>query len=162
MKRTMSGLSLVEMVMTIVIISIALVASLTAFSTLSGRTADGMIQTRTLDLAQLYIDEILNHRFDEATGAFGVPTYTGACRITNDGESRDAYDDVDDFDAINNEIPTFADSALASAYDGFRVSVSVSCDNSIGINAEGAKLIQISIVNPQNQTGVFAVYKGNY
>ena len=162
MKRKMSGLSLVEMVMTIVIISIALVASLQAFSTLSGRSADGMIQTRTLDLAQLYLDEILNHRFDEASGAFGVPTYTGACRITDDGEARDAYDDVDDFDAIDNEVPAFADSGVSSAYNGFRVSVSVLCDNSIGINTHGAKLIQVSITTPMGQTSLFAAYKGNY
>lgn len=162
MKRALKGFTLVEMVMTIVIISIALVASLQAFSTISGRSADGMVQTRTLDLAQLYLDEILNHRFDEDTGTFGIPTYTGACRITDDGEAREDYDDVDDFNDVSNEIPSFIDSSIASEYNGFRVSISVSCANSIGINSGGAKLIQISISNPIGQTSVFAAYKGNY
>ena len=80
----MRGMSLVEMVITIVIISVALVASLRAFSVLTGRSADVLIQTRSVDLAQLYFDEILSRRYDEATGTNGVPAYTGACRITDD------------------------------------------------------------------------------
>lgn len=162
MRRATNGFTLVEMVMTIVVISIALVASLQAFSTISGRSANGMVQTRTLDLAQLYLDEVLNHRYDEATGAFGVPTYTGACRITDDGEARDEYDDVDDFNGINDEVPAFIDSSIASEYNGFRVSITVTCDNSIGVNTGGAKLVQVSISNPMGQTSVFAAYKGNY
>ena len=53
-------------------------------------------------------------RFDESTGVGGTPTFTG-CRITNDGENRSGYDDVDDYDAINNEVPAFVDADLAAA-----------------------------------------------
>ncbi|MDF1642291.1 prepilin-type N-terminal cleavage/methylation domain-containing protein [Thalassolituus oleivorans] len=156
------GLTLIEMVITMVIISIALVASLKSFSVLSGRSSDVMIQTRALDLAQLYIDEILSHRFDEASGIYGVPTYTGICRITDDGETRENYDDVDDFDAISAESPALIDSALVAAYTGFSVSVSVTCDDSIGVNDEGGKLIQVTINDPLGHRSIFSVYKGNY
>ena len=155
------GLTLIEMVITMVIISIALVASLKSFSVLSGRSSDVMIQTRALDLAQLYIDEILSHRFDEASGIYGVPTYTGICRITDDGETRENYDDVDDFAGLF-EAPALIDSALASAYTGFSVSVSVTCDDSIGVNDEGGKLIQVMINDPLGHRSIFSVYKGNY
>ena len=161
MKRS-RGMSMVEMVLTIVIVSVALVASLQAFSLLSGRSSDSMVRSRALDLAQLYLDEILSHRYDEASGPYGVPAYTGACRITDDGEARDEYDDVDDFDEISGEAPALIDSSLAADYAGYTVSVAVTCDSSIGVNAEGAKLVQVSILDPLGQNSTFSVYKGNY
>lgn len=158
----MRGMSLVEMVMTIVIISLALVASLRAFSVLTARSADGMVQTRSLELAQLYFDEILSRRFDENSGVTGVPAYTGACRITDDGEMRDSYDDVDDYDGINNESPQIMETSLFPAYNGFLVTINVTCDDSIGTLDNGSKRVDIFITDPSGDTSVFSVYKGNY
>ena len=156
------GLTLVELVITIVIVSIAIVASLTSFSVIVGRSSDALIQSRTLDLAQLYLDEILSKRFDEAAGVGGIPTFTGTCRITDDGESRADYDDVDDFDEINNESPALVDSSLAARYSNFQVSVTVSCDSSVGTGINQAKRIQLTITSPDGDQSVFAAYKGNY
>ncbi|WP_320820377.1 prepilin-type N-terminal cleavage/methylation domain-containing protein [Thalassolituus sp.] len=156
------GLSMIEMIITMVVISIALVASLSSFSLIGGRSADAMIQTKSLDLAQLYLDEILAQRFDEATGNGGIPAYTGACRITDDGESRSDYDDVDDYDAISNEQPALIDSSLSTLYSGYTVSVSVSCDNTVGANTGGSKRIQITINDPTGDSSVFASFRGNY
>ena len=158
----MRGMSLVEMVITIVIISLALVASLQAFSFFVGRSSDGLVQTRSLDLAQLYFDEILSRRYDEDTGVNGVPAYTGACRITDDGESRDNYDDVDDYDAINNESPDTMDAALTADYTGFSVTIDVVCDDAIGTLTGGSKRIDIAITDLTGDVSVFSVYKGNY
>lgn len=160
--KFVQGMSLVEMILTIVIISVAMVASLRSFSVLSGRSSDVMVQTRALDLAQLYLDEIMSHRFDEDTGVYGTPTFTGACRITDDGENRDDYDDVDDFAEISNEAPALIDSSLAADYAGFTVSVDVACDDSIGVNTDGAKLVTVTITDPIGNDSVFSVYKGNY
>jgi MSHA pilin protein MshD len=160
--KSVQGMSLVEMILTIVIISVAMVASLRSFSVLSGRSSDVMVQTRALDLAQLYLDEIMSHRFDEDTGVYGTPTFTGACRITDDGENRDDYDDVDDFAEISNEAPALIDSSLAADYAGFTVSVDVACDDSIGVNTDGAKLVTVTITDPIGNDSVFSVYKGNY
>ena len=160
--KSMRGMSLVEMVITIVIISVALVASLRAFSTLVGRSSDSLIQSRSLDLAQLYFDEILSRRYDEDSGTNGVPAYVGGCRITDEGEGRGDYDDVDDYDAIANESPETVDTSLVADYSGFTVSISVECDDSIGVLAGGAKRIDISVRDPADKTSVFSVYKGNY
>ena len=156
------GLSMIEMIITMLVISIALVASLNSFSLIGGRSAEAMIQTKSLDLAQLYLDEILAQRFDEATGNGGTPPYTGTCRITNDGESRSDYDDVDDYHAINNEEPALIDSSLSTLYSGYTVSVSVFCDDTVGANTNGSKRVQITINDPAGDSSVFASYRGNY
>lgn len=166
--RRQRGLTLVELVITIVVISIALYTSLQAFSYFAGRSADALNQTRMLDLAQLYLDEILAKRWDEATGSGGVPVYVG-CRITNDddGESRALFDDVDEFDDVDDyhnlsEQPALADQPLATLYADFTVNVQVSCDNSVGVNNNGAKRIELEIRSPQGDRARYALYRGNF
>ncbi|UXD86564.1 type IV pilus modification PilV family protein [Thalassolituus hydrocarboniclasticus] len=155
------GLTLVELVIMMVIISIALVASLRAFSLLSGRSADALLQSRVTSLAQIYLDEILARQFDENTGPAGVPPYTGVCRITDDGENREQYDDVDDYNGLN-ESPALMDQDLAALYSGYQVSVEVHCDDSVGVNPGGAKRIDLAILAPNGQASHFTAYKGNF
>lgn len=155
------GITLIELVITIVIISLALVASLSSFSVITGRSSNVLVQSRALDLAQLYMDEILSKNFDEATGSGGTPTYTGSCRITDDGESRDNYDDVDDFNGLN-ESPATVNNNLAALYANYTVDVDVSCDGSVGANANGSKLVQITITDPIGNNSVVSAYKGNF
>ena len=113
-------------------------------------------------ICQLLCMSNIGGRYDEATGTNGVPAYTGACRITDDGESRDNFDDVDDYNVVVNEAPDTMDASLATDYSGYTVSISVVCDDSIGVNTGGTKRIQISINDPTGDTSVFSVYKGNY
>lgn len=156
-----AGMTLVELVIVIVIISFGAAASIKAFSVLSGHSADAMIQMRMVSLAQIYSDEIMSRRFDEDTGNGGVPPYNG-CRITDDGETRDNYDDVDDYNAITDESPAFADQTLAALYAGYLVSVAVDCDNSVGVNTGGAKRVDITITAVTGQKAIFTLYRGNF
>ncbi|MCD8523439.1 MAG: type II secretion system GspH family protein [Saccharospirillaceae bacterium] len=156
------GLTLVELVIMLIIISVALAGSLKAFSLLSGRSSDALLQSRSISLAQIYLDEILARQFDENTGPAGVPPYNGVCRITDDGESRAQYDDVDDYNGINAEDPALMDQSLAGLYNGYRVSIEVHCDNSLGIHAEGAKRIDLTITAPDGRVSRFNAYKGNF
>ena len=168
------GVTLVELVITIVIISVALVATLTSLSNISGRSSNVLVQSRALDLAQLYMDEILSKNFDEATGVGGVPTYTGVCRVTTansdgddidgDGDFREDYDDVDDFNGLN-EAPANVATTLGSIYanyTNYSVAVTVTCDGGVGANANGAKRISIAITDPIGNISRVAAYKGNY
>lgn len=156
-----AGMTLVELVIVIVIISFGAAASIKAFSVLSGHSADAMIQMRMVSLAQIYSDEIMSRRFDEDTGNGGVPPYNG-CRITDDGETRDNYDDVDDYNAITDESPAFADQTLAALYAGYLVSVAVDCDDSVGVKEHGAKRIDITITAVTGQQALFTLYRGNF
>lgn len=156
-----AGVSLVEMVITIVVISIALTASLSSFSFLSGRSSDALVHARMVDLAQMYLDEILPKHFDDDTGPGGIPAYPGGCRIQDDGENRQQYDDVDDYHGLV-EAPAFADQSLGDAYRGFSVSIQVSCDDSVGASVGGSKRIEVTITGPGNKTAIFAAYKANF
>lgn len=71
------GATLVELVITIVIISVAIAGVVGAFALISGRSADPLNQTRAVELAQLYMDEIITKKYDDATPQGGQPRYTG-------------------------------------------------------------------------------------
>lgn len=161
MNSKQTGVTLVELVMAIVIISISMATLLGFFANNVSRSADGIGQTRQMALAELYLDEVLSKKFDHATGNGGSPVYNG-CRITNDGESRVDYNDVDDFNGLN-ETPQFIDTALATIYSQYSVSITVTCDTSHLLSNKGqAKRITITVNGPNNTPYKVSVFKGNY
>jgi len=162
------GVTLVELVISIVILSIAMVAVMSSFSVSIGRSADPLWRNKSLKLAQLYLDEILSKNYDDATPLGGLPVDTNpSCGSLgpDGGETRATYNDVDDYDGTVDAPPVSLVGGLDSAYDNYSVSVSVECDNSNQVNASGtnhAKKISVTVTPPGQSDMVFAVYKGNF
>jgi MSHA pilin protein MshD len=164
MRPTQTGATLVELVITIVIISVAIAGVVGAFSLIAGRSADPLNQTRAVKLAQLYMDEILTQKYDDQTPQGGVPRYSGNCNIgTESGEStRSMFDDVDDYHNLSGP-PATVTGAPLSGYNGFTVSVTVACAGAdVGLPASEAKRIELSIQAPGNQSFVFSAYRANF
>jgi MSHA pilin protein MshD len=142
-----TGLTLVELVVTIVILAIALVAVTQMMGTGLSRSSDTLLELRTATLAKAYIDEILGKRFDEKSANNGVPPCrapdgpggvpaTQECTVfasfgPDGGEVRDEFDDVDDYDDIDegegglNPDLEDIDGNTRTGYDRFRVVVDV-------------------------------------
>lgn len=77
-RQRQAGVTLVELIAAIVILSIALVGVTLAVSSAVSRSSDTMLETRAIALAQSYLDEILARRFDEQSGPRGIPPcFTG-------------------------------------------------------------------------------------
>lgn len=159
------GATLVELVMTIVIISVAIAGVVGAFALISGRSSDSLNQTRAVELAQLYMDEIITKKYDDNTPQGGQPRHTGACNIGVDGsENRSTYDDVDDYDEIDGEVPRSAVGTL-TGYSGFTVTVEIECaggDPGVGLPTSQAKRIDLTITTPGGGDFVFSAYRANF
>jgi len=145
-KRT-AGFTIVEIVVTIVILAIALisVAGIVRLGTQS--SADVMLQTRVTALAQAYLDEISGRRFDELSAASGLdPCFglvgdtpapakpcTAVAALGPDGggeSSRERFDDVDDYHGWEEGEGTGepirdAEGDVRSGYENFRVDIAV-------------------------------------
>lgn len=172
------GLSLVELIISIVLISIALVVVSNFLNTGLRRSSDTLLELRTAALAQSYIDEILAKRFDENTAPRGVPP----CRVSgsqcstevacplpgNAGEfgpdqmeARDDYDDVDDYHclqegaAYGNDLED-SEGNVRTGYDNYSVSIEVRYID-IGIGGEEAGLGTITKLNDQYDAKVITV-----
>ncbi|MDL0433312.1 type II secretion system protein [Marinobacter sp. TBZ242] len=157
------GATLVELVMTIVIISVAIAGVVGAFALISGRSADPLNQTRAVELAQLYMDEIISKKYDDATPQGGSPKYAGTCNIGPEGgETRDSYDDVDDYHNTSDSPPESAEAVL-NGYSGFVVDVTVVCaGDEVGLPVSEAKRIGLAITAPGGQAFSFSAYRANF
>jgi len=161
------GVTLVELVISIVIISIAMVAMMSSFSLSMSHSADPLWHNKTLKLGQLYLDEILAKKYDELSPIGGLPIVTSpSCSgLGAEGaETRATFDDVDDYHGITNSVPTSLTATLDSSYDDYRISITVECDGT-DVGASGnnhAKIIKVIVTPPNQNPMTFAAYKGNY
>lgn len=187
-----SGVTLIEMVLTIVILAIALVAISGMLSSGVGRSSDTTIELRAAALAQSYLDEILGKRFDENSHPRGIPPCRSNCTlIANFGpdnlgpgtEARADFDDVDDYDELDEGQDDLnplqdANGDPRVGYDNFRVHVSVRYMDVGGSGAEenlpedvndldddeDAKVITVTVYFSGSGTeGVrYSAYKANF
>lgn len=139
------GATLVELVITIVIVSIAIAGVVGAFSLIAGRSSDPLNQTRAVALAQLYYDEIAARYFDVNT-----PLGGGAVAATRVECSSLPGDNLTPRDAT---------------YPGFRVNVDISCggdDSGIDLEPTQIKRIDITVIDPSGASYAFSAYRGNF
>ena len=160
------GATLVELVMTIVIISIAIAGVVGAFALITGRSADPLNQTRAVALSQLYMDEILSKSFahDSPVGGGAVDAGDADCNnLGPDGETRRTFNDVDDYHTLNNAPPENSEEASLLGYSNFQVSISVACAGTeVGLSNHEAKRIDITVTDPSGNTYLFSAYRGNF
>jgi len=170
-KCSQKGVTLIELVICIVILSISMVAVMKSFSVSIGHSADPMWRNKTLKLAQLYLDEILAQKYDDATPIGGSPPVsTPVCTGlgSESGEVRETYDDVDDYHGLTFNGPTTPPLGISGdlddSYDNYSVSITVECDGS-EVSASGnihAKKIMVVVTSPGQDPMTFAAYKANY
>lgn len=182
------GLTLIEMVVTIVILAISLIAISGIFSSGVGRSADTTVELRATALAQSYLDEILGKRFDERSHPRGIPPCRSNCTTFGNfgpdgGETRSQYDDVDDYHGLDegegqpNPLQD-ANGDPRTGYDSFRVRVAVRYmdigasgeEESLAVAAndldddQDAKLITVTVnfLNSGTEGVRYSAYKSNF
>jgi len=170
------GFTLVELVITIAVLSIALLAVAQSLQFSAQFGADTLWQTKTVELVQAYADEIQTKRFDENTPVGGVPACdsdasAASCSLTLGADATEQrsggindYDDVDDYNDLDKTPPVDSQGNLRTDYAGYRVRVTVSyAGTDLGLpNNSDAKLIAITITPPGQSSLPFSVYRGNF
>jgi len=106
------GTTFVELVISIVIISIAVTGVLLVITRNTASSADPLVQHQAIAIAEAYLEEIVEKPFIDPNG--GEPE-----------ASRDLFDDIDDYAAISNEVPTDQTGSPIAGLTGYLVSVSV-------------------------------------
>ncbi len=99
-----SGVTLIELVVFIVVVSIALGTLFSVFKDSIINSVDPMIRVRALECAQAKLDEVIARKFDENTPTGGVPA-CGSAEIGATvcaGIAADAaFDDIGDYNGQN-------------------------------------------------------------
>lgn len=163
------GFTLVELIVTMVVISIAMLGISYVLSFAFAHQSDGLWQAKSVALAESYFEEIMARRFDETTPLGGLPP-CGTCSTVgpDSGETRAQFDDVDDYDGVDDLPPLDMDGNPRAGYAGYRVQVSVTYVSAAQVMALGldaatdAKLVRVLVTAPGQSTLVFPMLRTNY
>ena len=106
----------------------------------------------------------------DRTLAAAVPTghllrgYQGEIPLGPESESRDWYNDVDDYNGVNDQPPLGATGNVLTNYQSYRVQVSVSyAGNELGYaNNRAAKRITINVTTPLGNVIPVSGYRMNF
>ncbi len=145
-KKFLLGVSLVEMVAFIVIVSVALIPLINVYRQATVHNADPLIRIRGLEAAQSLLDEILALKYDEQTPTGGIPACSsvqaGSVACNNNPDSN--RNDVDDYQGWS-DVP----------YTGYARSVRVTTNANI-------KLVEVSVTTPTGETILLAAERANF
>jgi len=164
-----SGYSLVELVVTIVLTAITMAILYTVFANTQSRSIEPVDQIKAAELAQAYIEEILLKKYDEnspaGNGARCNSPGNPACSATlgpDGGETRAQYDDVDDYNGLSESPPLDALGNPRNGFANFSADVTVSyAGGDLGFANGDMKRIQVDI-GVRGNTYTFSAYKGNF
>lgn len=183
------GVSLVELIVFIVVLSVAVAGVLVAMSIATRASADPMIQKQALAIAEAYLEEVQLQPFtycdpDDATAATALSAVVNAataCTSTVEGmgpEGEDRYSSTTPFDNVNDY--NGFDSATATptgirditggaiaGLDAYRVTVSIADQslNGVGDDANGkpqSLLITVTVTGPSDTTVTLNGYRLRY
>ncbi len=172
------GFTLIELVIGIIVFSIALTLFTSLIVPQAIRSVDPIFQVRAAELAQSLMSEISSKSFDEKSDRTGGNTLCdtsciGAINLGPDGETRATYDDVDDYHglmaadaAIKNALDESIEITDGHLYQGFSIEVSVVYDANMDGTADtvvgDTKLITVTVTTPNNEDIIFSSYRSNY
>lgn len=166
-RTSQAGVTLVELVITIVVVGIALSALISALTTGITNSTIPLWESKALTLSQAYLDEISAMRFDDQTPVGGGEVDAGVspCSLSTEGQSRASFDDVDDYNGVSDTPPILIDSTIDMAeYASYQVDVFVVCAGSeLGLSTNNlAKRITVTVQTPTGDSRSVAIYKGNF
>lgn len=149
------GVTLIELIVFITVISIGLTALVAAINNHLTNSVDPIAQIRALECAQAKLDEITARKFDESTPTGGIPACgsaeLGATSCT--GIASDAgFDDVGDF---NGQVDTsFANCTIT-------VTV-VNAGTDLGIPNSQARRITVDVSSSISGRASLSTYRSNF
>lgn len=148
------GVSLVEVILFIVIVSVALTGVLGVMNLTTQRSADPLIRKQAIAAAESLLEEILLQNFSP-TGVATTPT--PANRAAGN------FNDVSDYNGYTSTGIYPVDSATPiPGLTGYNVSVSVSGSALDAIPAAEAKLIAVTVTGPDGVSVTLSGYRTNY
>ena len=148
--RRQTGTTLIELVIAIVIISIASSAVLMALSTSVASSADPMIRHQAVAIAEAYLEEVALRSFADPDGV--------------DGEaSRDLYDDIDDYDGLVDVGARDQFNNALAGLDDYTVTVAVAASSALPpIASTDVFLISVTITHTANIDFTVSAYRANF
>lgn len=153
-KNKISGFTLIELVISILIISVALTGTLLAFKTATVNSADPMVMQQAISIGKSYLEEILSKDFP-STLLCPSPPLAG----------RSEYANVCDYSSLSDTGARDQNGNAISGLNNYTVQVSLDTSSAVlGSLISGTDVIRVdvSILHTQIPTVILSGYKTNY
>jgi len=139
----MRGMTLVEVVMFIVIVSVGLAGVMSAFTAATAKSADPVVRKQSITIAEQMLEEILLKDYANPAGGFSPATAGNPAQAERPG-----FDDVDDYNMTGGfkwtGIRDIANTAI-SQLENYTVTVTVAASALNDIAVANAKKITVSV-----------------
>ncbi|MBW8189446.1 prepilin-type N-terminal cleavage/methylation domain-containing protein [Neiella marina] len=177
-----AGFTLIEIVVSIVVLGIALLIVTSVLAPQARNTVDPVMDVKASELAQTFLNEALAKSYDHNSDHNGsrwrcgetiigltIAACSTAGELGPDGETRAQFNDVDDYitngfisgDALLDS----SENIIGNLYPNFSVAIDVVHD-AAGFNGGSgtdiAKRIDVTVRVPSGNEIVFSAYRGNY
>lgn len=147
--RRQAGISLVELILFIVIVSVGLAGILSVMNLTTRHSADPMVRKQALAAAESLMEEIALKNFSDPDGSEA-------------GETRPSFDDIDDYHGYSsNGIRDINETPIGALAD-YQVSVAVTAAALGGIAAGEALRITVTVSGPGGESITLDGYRTNY
>ena len=144
--KKQQGLTLIELIISIVVIGIALAGVLSVMNLTVSRSADPMIQHQAIAIAEAYLEEILTKDFNDSNCSAGS------------GSDRSTYCAVDHYSGPSHAPQDQLGNSIG-ALSSYQVSIIVgSSDN---INGVPMKRIDVTVIHPSGVNLTLSGYRAN-
>lgn len=147
------GVSLIEAVLFIVVVSVALVVVLKAFDVANQGSADPVLRRQSLAIAQSLLDEISAKDFANPGGGYAGPYNTA---------TRSRFDDVMDYNGFVMNGITSLDNVAVAGLNGYRVGVVVAAAAFGTVPATDGYRISVTVTDPSGAQLALDGYRANY
>ena len=161
-RRYQLGVSLIEAVLFIVIVSVALVVVLKAFDIANQGSADPVLRRQALAIAQSLLDEISAKPFGSAATDVTADGYTAG---PLNSATRANADDIDDYDGYDQTGITTLNNAPLTGLESYQVHVDVDpiTAGELGsVPVANAYRITVTVTDPSGAQLLLAGYRANY
>lgn len=147
----MRGITLIELLLFIIIVTVGLLGALAIFGPSAKGSADPMISKQTLNLAEAMLREVMQRSFENdptdpgnSSATLGCTTATTPACVQNTPAHRPNYNDVDDYNNYGPQAPVQIDGVTSvPGLTDCTESVAVAAGN---LNGVAGKLITVTAI----------------
>jgi MSHA pilin protein MshD len=175
LRRFVRGVTLLELVLFIVVVSVGVVGILAVLNLTAGRSADPLVHKQALAIAEAMLEEVLLQPFTycdpddpAAATALGPSDCKSPEKIGHEGEARlsttSPFDNVNDYNGftMSGGIVNIAGDPIPGLAD-YSVSVSVASQGLGGVPASDALMVTVTVTHvPSNVSLRLDGYRTRY
>jgi len=145
-KSAYTGATLIELIVTIIIISVSLTGIFSIVNYTTSHSVDPMLQQQAIAVAESYIEEITLLTVNDPNGS-------------NTGETRSSFDNIYDYDGLNDVGARDQNANVITGLENYTVSVSIEDEL---ISTKNMTVITVTVSRAGTQTITLTAYRADY